>query len=573
MNDRFAKDVDTLLSGLTWEQRDSNAVLATLRGEQPKMKHKLSLGLVLAIALVLLAAVALAIGLSFSPQFSAVRSARQAVTAKYGLSQEMLGLYSEQVSEDASGTTVHYYGNNSEFLKADRMGDYTAVVSANGSATATWSHDGADVAALQSGDVSAPVWGATQLQKVIDSYQTYQQWQKDTPDLYLLPLKQQAARLAQLDAMIAPFEVCISRTALPDAADIPEEDALTLARQALKQQFGVQADDGWRTERFLQIGENDDADNRLYTFYFQKGGDATPLQSYRIAVLARTGEVITDQLALDPLLSARKNAATASPAPTATTFAGLTQAQALQAAKQALNARYGLTEDMFTLFTAVPTLTATDQNPVWTVVFQPKDITVEQVEVRDWRWNDNLTPKLGSYTVLLDAVSGETRQASWSLAGVEDTAARTQNDWAGAKAYDAHILPWVMQLLAQNDAIIAKYPDDQTEWFSLADAAAYDQAFRDAGFDAGKYNHALPRNGDLTADQALMLARQAMQSEYSLTGDKLKDYVLTTEYVMDGGGQWWIGYYGADGMGDVKLNAATGEIENVYLDSAAAGNG
>ena len=172
----------------------------------------------------------------------------------------------------------------------------------------------------------------------------------------------------------------------------------------------------------------------------------------------------------------------------------------------------------------------------------------------------------------MDAISGDTQKANWSLDGIEDTSAYTENDWSNAKAYDAHILPWVLQLLAKNKPIIAKYPEDQREWFSVEDAAAYDQAFRDAGFNADAYNHALPKNGDLTADQARTIALQAMQKEYGMTRDQLKAYTLTTEYVLNHGGEWLIGFYGKQGMGNVELNAVTGEIQEINLDSAASAN-
>lgn len=572
MNDRFPNDVDTLLSGLTWEQKDSNAVLSVLKGEQPKMKRKVSLGLVLAIVLVLLVAVALAIGLSYSPRYSAIQSARQAVIEKYGLTQEMLRLYAEEVNENDGATTVIFHGNHSEFLKADAMGEYTAVVDGKGIATATWSHDGTDSSFWQNSDLTAKVWGAPQLQMVLDRYVTYQQWLEKTPYLSLLPIAEQAARMAELDEAIAPIWVFIDRTEIPDNADIPEDEALTLAKQGLKDHYGIEANESWRIERSFHIHDDDTEHSRRYSFTFQKGGEDTPLESYQIWVLSPTGEVATGQNTLYPDGSIIEEEATSQVAPITTPVVGLTEAEAISAATQALHHQYSLTDEMLTFFTAVPSLDATDGNTAWTVAFLPMEISPQHPGVADWRWNDKLTPKLGSYVVQLDAVNGNARTVSWSLDGMEDTSAYTQSNWANAKVYDAHILPWVIKLLSQNSAIIARYPDDQTEWFSIEDAAAYDQAFRDAGFDAGDYNHALPQDGDLTVDQALAIARQAMQNNYGLTKDQLDACKLPAEYVLDNGGEWWIGIYCADGMGCVKLNAVTGEIQEAYLDSAASAN-
>ncbi len=271
MHDRFPKDVDTQLSGLAWGQQDSNAVFSALKGEVPKMKRKVSLGLVLAIALVLLAAVALAIGLHFSSRYCAVQTARQAVMGQYGLSQEMLCLYTEEIKEGGGVTTAVYHSNSSEFLNAAAMGEYAAVVDARGKTTASRTHDGAATAA-QSGDLAATVWGAAQLQTVLERYHAYLAWQAETPDISILPIARQVERLAALDKALAPIHVSIQRTELPDAADIPEEEALSLAKQSLLAHYGITADASWRIERHFGDYGGDAAIGRRYAFTFQKVG-------------------------------------------------------------------------------------------------------------------------------------------------------------------------------------------------------------------------------------------------------------------------------------------------------------
>ena len=244
---------------------------------------------------------------------------------------------------------------------------------------------------------------------------------------------------------------------------------------------------------------------------------------------------------------------------------------AVAAARKALEERYGLTEDMQTLFTVLPTKEAANGKDVWTVGFLP--VSYDHPGRADWRWLHALTGKLGSYTVRLNADHSETLEVNWSLDNVEDSSAYTRSNWAQAKAYDARILPWVLELLERNAPIIAKYGEDHTEWFSVEDAAAYDQAFRDAGFDARHHNHGLPKAGDLSAEQALDLAKQAMSAEYGLTQEDLEAYLLTAEYLLEGEGVWSVHFWGSEGIGNVTLRASDGEIQMVTLDSGASGNG
>ena len=591
---RFRKDADLLLGSLTWTRADANKVLSAVKGEEPKMKRKLSLGLVLVIALALLAAVALAIGLTYSPGYAAVQTARKAVMEKYGLTSDMLRLYIESIKAENGATTVLFQGAGSEFLKEEPMGDYTATVDGRGNAVAAWTHDGADASALEKGDLTSAGWGPRQLQMALDRYQTYQQWCQETPALYLLPVAEQAERMAALDAAIAPCHVSMTRTETPEASDLPEEEALALARQAVQDTYHAEINDQWTTARYFQREDAQYPYGRCYSFTFQRSvEDGAPYETHQVWVRSPSGQAITEKDAL-----AEKLAANASPevggtdTPDATDGSSaliasdmpapgtvLTEKTALAAAKQVLFDWYHLTDDMLDLFITVPSLNTTDGDAVWTVAF----LSVEDRVVprggqapalsTDWRWDNDLASKLGSYIVWLDGETGEMRQAWWSLDGMENTAAYTENNWANAKVYDAHILPWLVKLLRQNAPIIAKYPDDQHDWFTVEDAAAYDQAFRDAGFDAERYAHGLPKETDLTADQALLLACQAMQNEYGLTREQIDAATLTTEYLLTGGGEWSVGFYTAEGMGSVRMNAATGEIQRMYLDSAASGIG
>ena len=577
MSKRFDQDVDTLLSGLKWEQRDVNAVYAALKEDQPHLKRKLSFGLVFGIVLVLLAAVALAIGLSFSPHYTALQTARKAVMEQYGLTTKQLQLYGEDARETDGLLTVVWHGYNSEFLKADAMGDYSAKVDGKGNVAVAWTHDGADASAYQPGDLTAQVWGPKQLQMVLDRYATYQQWLQQTPNLGLLPLKQQAERVKALEEAIAPCRVNLTRTEVPNTGDLPEEEALALAKQALRNVYGITADDMWGVNRRFQTASAKNDYGRAYAFSFEQieSVGVARERSRLIWVKSPSGEIVTDANA--PLLQAQAAPSAGLVAQPTQAQSTLTQTQALAVANKILLDHYHITDDMLTLFTAVAALDTQNCQAQWRVAYLPvtlvEDASTVTPTVTDWRWSHELTAKLGSYLVRLNAENGEVIGATWTLDGTQNTETFTKANWADAQLYDAHILPWVLALLRHNSPIIARYPDDQTEWFSVKDAADYDQAFRDAGFNQPYYNHGLPGAGDLTSDQAMLIACEAMQSEYGLTQADIDHAELTCEYLLEHGGEWRVGFYTESGMGTVTLNAASGEVQEVYLDSIASGNG
>ena len=244
-------------------------------------------------------------------------------------------------------------------------------------------------------------------------------------------------------------------------------------------------------------------------------------------------------------------------------------------AADVLKAAYGLTDDMLALFKPYIIL---DEAELTEIVFAPYPMGDEKAV--DWRWSYTSKKALGTYTVrnsygdaeVLDGKQ-DTLTASWSLDAVKDDATYDRHNWGTAKKYDARILPWVLELLEHNKPIIAKYPDDQNDMFSVEDAAAYDQAFRDAGFISPVYCHALPKDGDISQDEAKRLALEAMMQEYGITPQDAESYMMVAEYTIENGGTWGVMFYHFDGMGYVELRAQDGQIQRVVLDSGATGNG
>lgn len=241
-------------------------------------------------------------------------------------------------------------------------------------------------------------------------------------------------------------------------------------------------------------------------------------------------------------------------------------------AKQALLEQYGVTETTLELFDIGTELV----DDSWQITVLPLYIT-DLDDITDWRWANDLSDKLGIYTVEIDVDTKEIQSVSWSMDHI-DLSQYDQTNGGAADAINPQMLVWVMDFISSTKPITDKYPDDNHDWFSLEDAAAYDRAFRDVGFSTNsryRYPHDLPKEGEITQEQALQIASEAMMAAYHLTPDQLADgYEPVAEYILyDGGNAWEIIFYSGEAMGFVSLNAADGMITYVTLDSGALGNG
>ena len=207
MNERFRKDADALLSGLTWRREDARAVLAQVKGERPRMKQKMRLSLVFAMVLVLAAGAALAFGLRYSDQMTVTLSARQALMEQRGMTQDMVRMFSHEHTTEQDGKTVTTYSapGRTTFSDGEAMGTYTVTRDADGQTTVSWSHDDVDPATWQNADVTSAIWGPPQLQQVLDRYAAYRAWHERNRNVYTLPLEEQEPLFAELRAAIAPL--------------------------------------------------------------------------------------------------------------------------------------------------------------------------------------------------------------------------------------------------------------------------------------------------------------------------------------------------------------------------------
>ena len=191
-------------------------VRRTLRtlGDAPvrRMNMKKGIALALCAVLALASAVALAAGLLFSDRVDVQTKAEQALTQRYGLTLDMLSIFHCSVDE-AAGTVVYAPLEGASDTLGERLGTYTVTLG-GGQATAVWSHDGEPVG----DDLTSPVWDAGLLGQALARKAAGEEW----------------------------FEILASEEQL--TIGVAEEEAEALARQAVAQQYGAEALEGFMLE-------------------------------------------------------------------------------------------------------------------------------------------------------------------------------------------------------------------------------------------------------------------------------------------------------------------------------------
>lgn len=205
------------------------------RAEHPS-RPRLKMALILGILLALLLAAALAAGLLYSQRFEFIRSARQAVMAEYGLSQDELSLFQEHVMEDSGGMTVIYSPSIDALA---HMGSYKAILK-----------PGQPPQTSRSGSVAVFAPQST-----------------PAPD--------------------APYS---SPYGTPGKDDMPYEQALALAYQAVEWEYGLTGQDieaGETTTHFITQGP----ENPKWFFWFFPGGAAAG-ESFSVTMDAKDGTIL-----------------------------------------------------------------------------------------------------------------------------------------------------------------------------------------------------------------------------------------------------------------------------------------
>lgn len=599
MKNRFRAEIDTRLSDLTFTREA--AVIEKLHARrQVRSIPKRTVVLVLALML-MLCGTAVALTLRYSARFDLERHARGVLSSTYGLSGEMIDLFSSHIEQGEDGWTVHF----TPIAWPEQMGEYTVTGGSDGSTRATWSHDG-DARSDTPGDLSQGIWGPTELQKLIDLRRENFYEAKYWPNYGDMTLEERAAIDAPLLALAgAGYLIDIA----PEEGDIQPEEALALARQGIMNKYGVSAAalESCHTSIAFRLYTADMA--RQYSFEF-----AAEKTAFRVKVSSPKGQVTYCRMyapveayplpegdlslypdaakefvaegafeALSPEGKAEvyqrfKEAGMSvllpagefiTPAP-----ADLDERAAIGLAREGLMAQRSFPVEAFALFRVQTAMLRQEDDRVWQVRF----IGETQRGHINWLRDDSL----GDYTVTV-AADGSVTRCEWSLERLDEEA-HDETSFGQARVFSGADLGYVMTLKGKLDEILSRYPPDvYEEDMTLEDRAAMDALMRQAGFSPKVYATMLPAEGEMMEQEAIARAREVLKDEYGVTDQEMDKAVLETSFRMryDLGDTpvkgWDIVFKGCGPNGadiyTVFLNAVDGVIEEIVHDDAIISNG
>lgn len=212
--------------------------LIKIQDDQPARTISRRKMLLIAAALVLMlaAAVAVAAGLTRSAKYDAKLLAQQALYDKYGFTREMDSFFICTVEENDGETVVTYHANEDVGDYAWKLGDYTVTIR-NGQAEASWSNDGEAVG----DDFSSDVWDTALLAKGIERRKAGEEWYEITgTELKKNDTEKTTADMPkQQEQSLAGEQAESDDNVLPPEGMMTEEEAITLARQALVEDGGL----------------------------------------------------------------------------------------------------------------------------------------------------------------------------------------------------------------------------------------------------------------------------------------------------------------------------------------------
>lgn len=590
MKNRFRAEIDTRLSDLTFTRQEQ--VLARVRGRRTARPiPKRTVALVLALML-MLCGTAVALTLRYSARFDLERHARGILSSKYGLTSEMIDLYSPRVEQGEDGWTVRFVPYQWE----DLMGVYTVTGSANGSTQATWSHDGEEP--------SESIWGPEELQRFMDAKKALHEAEAQTQiDKSSLTFEERAAIHAP---MLGVTGLNWRADIVPGEDDLQPEEAERLARQAVMDKYGIseEALDGYEVTVYFYMYT--ESKTRQYQFELFGGPDR-----FMIEISSPEGEILDcswwgmkegaqlpeGDLSLYPeaameyvkagafeALSAEEKADVyrryeaaglsdllpegefVTPAP-----ADLNEQAAIARAREAIMAQYEFPEEGFELFGVRTAMLRREESREWQIRF----IAQEPI---NFYWLGERT--LGIYTVAV-AGDGSVTGCEWSLESMY-MGSHTEESFGQAQVYTGKDLSYMITLIGKLDEIISKYPDyPGYVWdgdMSLEDRAAFDGLMRRAGFNPRTFSDLLPQEGDITQQEALELARQVLKDEYGVTDEELdrsnlEIYFWTRYDLRDEPIRGWDFAFKGKEIYSVFINAEEGVIEQIDHDDLSLSNG
>lgn len=262
--------------------------------EDPPMKKKMAASVLLAIlAAVLLAATAFAAyTLTRSPEADAVSRARRALSAEYGLTPQTLGLFYAETEQDGNTWTVTFHADG---FYPPLLGDYTVALAKGGAPVTHWTHEEVDPAVWEDGSLDALVWGQPQLLKAL----------QDSDAASAAQAKYYAAETTGTPRVTPPPSAIEEgaftwngqrlRISSPGPNDMPEEEALAIAKQALMEETGLTQESLDAADVMVEFYERDSG-NSIWGFHLYLVVDGIE-QGCGVMLDAQTGKILSTGVA------------------------------------------------------------------------------------------------------------------------------------------------------------------------------------------------------------------------------------------------------------------------------------
>lgn len=578
-------------------------------------KHRKALIVFAIVMLLALATTAIAIGLRRSAEVNAISTARQTMIDEYHHTPETLGCFTADAERQQDMWIVTFTGSAWEM---ERLGDYTVLLKDGQPAEARWSHDDLDSSLWQDGSMNAPAWGAKQIMQRLEM--DAEVWkERESVNWEKLSFEEAAKHMSSFRGYDDNKNVILFDRAIPNADDVPVEDVVEIARDAIANQYGIQEDALEGFELNISFGQSQDGSMiRQYIVQYKLPQDVllptVNYEAYTAYVSALSGKVIVLEWAVSNERRTLPEGSLGSYEKAVTEFintgalevksasekadivtrinaagfgylldAGLpyvaesgddlSEADAVAHAQNELTDQYQIDPAAFPLFQVSTSLLELPEGRRWEITFTPHI----QNAMDEPFWQGEILSRIGTYTVGMDAASGDTSDVAWSLEDRWINDIYTADTWATAPVYHGSTLKWIKVLRDETMVILAKYPANvQTYDLSMEDAATYDTLFREAGFSVG-FPRGLPRESDISYDEALGIARDAILNEMPSAQELLKDaYVLGIYTVANPDMPSWaftIAFVddGMEATFSVWVDAETGEVTS--LEGMSGGNG
>ncbi len=268
--------LNTALQDVDWHGEEQ--VLQLIRQQRKPIRlGRPSQAMAVAIVLILaMVTTAVALTLHFSASFDKKLQARKAVQTKYGLTDEMLDLFTYEAVDTENDTVASF---TMRIAHSERLGSYTVRRLGSGEPDATWSHDGADQTLLDSGSLASPAWGAKQLEHILPLYRQHATGWTNASDYDALTLREKA----DLDAPLLQMqELGMLINIEPNEGDLSAQEAESIARKAIAEKYGVTEESLSASPAHVSFLLYGGTDRREYHF---------DLKDYAVDVASPSGEV------------------------------------------------------------------------------------------------------------------------------------------------------------------------------------------------------------------------------------------------------------------------------------------